>query len=116
MTETITLERRETFKYRDGWAYEDEWQTIGHAKVVRSVKLSEDRESAEEYTSVLKILRVQPDRADIPDDHIKDALRDTFGGSNCQHDYDCCGCWHSHARVRKMGKYYAVRINSSRNY
>jgi hypothetical protein len=46
-----------------------------------------------------------------------EALRDTMGGSNCQHEYDCCGCATRHVSVKVLGsRRLRIRTHISLNY
>lgn len=95
-----TLEKRVTFKYRDGWAREDAWEVLGTAKVVRSYdeRIAEDEEGEAGTMMIVETTVTDPA---VAEDDVRKALEHTFAGSSCTHDWDCCGCLHTTARARK---------------
>ena len=45
------------------------------------------------------------------------ALLNSIAGSRCSHDYDCCGCASTYARVRKVKPgIFAVQARTTYNY
>lgn len=51
-------------------------------------------------------------------DQIKLAIRQTFGGSHCSHEYDCCGCRSYYvSKIRKIKPHtWIFTVTSSRNF
>jgi hypothetical protein len=57
----------------------------------------------------------------INDNHLagdlSQAIRDTLSGSNCQHQFDCCGCASRSASVkRKNNNVYKVTVTVTHNF
>lgn len=110
------LSVRMTRTYRDGWAYLDQWESIGSYTIEARSKLEivDDEDYCE--PSFQKIfLRVE---SEFSDDEVKKALRSEFTHSSCQHDWDCCGCRSYYANeVKELSDgYWVVHQSSSRNY
>jgi len=99
-----TLQRRVTHKYRDGWSSMDEWDVLGTARVVRSYdeRLAEDDEDDAGTVLLVEVKLNDGDPAVANADTVRRALEDTFAGSSCTHDWDCCGCVSTHARARLL--------------
>ena len=118
----ITLERRLSHGYRDGWSYLDRWEVVGTAERVTSYTGGEVAGGEEDHCwrpgSVLR-LNVKRENG-VTDRAIADAIRSTFSGSSCQHDYDCCGCvrdWVSDVvKVDRDNDGWLVVISRSANY
>lgn len=71
-----SLEVRKTHQYRDGWAYLDQWQDVCPVKLYR---VEEDVIRLRLPWKLPRVLLVE-------------AIRDSFSGSSCRHEQDCCGC------------------------
>lgn len=107
------LQERVTHRYRDGWAHEDQWRRLGDVKVLpaRCVEEPRDYDDGGVYLA----------RAIIPrgmDPHAaKRALADTFSGSSCQHEWDCCGCESRYTSVKRVGRReFVLRTRVTFNY
>lgn len=102
---------RLTHKYCDGWADNDRQHFMGFVKLTpaRMVRESEDMDDGGTY---LQHCRAP---AGVPD--LTQALRDTLSGSNCRHDWDCCGCASRRATVTKISaRDYVIKTKISYNY
>lgn len=111
-----TLERRMTHKYAAGWAREDTWETLGTAKIVTRYAEQGDKDYDEEPGTMLLCEVTVTDPA-VADEMVQRALEDTFGGSSCTHDYDCCGCVRTLAYAKRWDKEtWLVRLAHYRNY
>ena len=114
-----TLERRVTHKYRDGWRNLDEWETLGAVTVRRRFgeQLKDDADIDDEAGTVLLVEVELALDGEYTEDDVRRALNSTFSGSDCTHDYDCCGCVSRYARAQAMGgKEWMLLINYTRNY
>lgn len=113
MPATYRLQERVSYRYRDGWAHEDEWRSLGDAKVLpaRCVREADDFDDGGTYLRHAIIPRgMDPEAA-------KRALADTFSGSSCQHEWDCCGCASYRSDVRRIGRrQFVIVTNVSFNY
>lgn len=110
---TIPVYERVTRNYRDGWKYLDHEEFVGNVRVTppRLVREPDAEDFGDEGTYIMHA-RTAPGSPNI-----REALHDTFSGTNCRHEYDCCGCIFRHARVRKVGpRDYVIRQTVSRNY
>lgn len=91
---TTSLDLRERRTYRDGWGFLDSSRHLGTATVLQRSERRTDDEDPCEPTDIVMLVKVQVGEGIIATfDDVKQALRDTFGGSKCTHDHDCCGCW-----------------------
>lgn len=104
---------RLTNRYRDGWAYEDSWRTVGNVKLLPA-RCVEEPERYDEGGVYLA-------RAIIPRDMdpkvAKQALHDSFNRSGCRHEHDCCGCASHSTTVRRVGRReFVLRTSVSFNY
>lgn len=53
----------------------------------------------------------------LSQDDQRQTLSDHIAGSRCSHDYDCCGCASTYARVRKVKPgVFAVQARTTYNY
>jgi hypothetical protein len=112
----ISLERRNRHTYVAGWSYLDPHQYIGSLDI-RCRETEVDEEDDCEATKTTMIVRVELEEPQ-PLSLICEAIRDTLGGSSCQHEHDCCGCWNTYvSEVRHVfNNRYFVETHSSRNY
>ena len=81
---------RKTHKYRDGWSHLDEFETVGSFSILKSGELN-DTSSESDGGTLVRIVQVKRTE-ETSDEVVENALIATFSYSNCQHDYDCCGC------------------------
>ena len=112
------LSVRVTHKYASGWAYLDDWESIGKFSVLSSGELS-DHNGAGEGTTTVTIVEVsRNDR--IKDADVERALHHVFSQSSCQHEHDCCGCLSYYAQsVHQMNDdddYWVIVVKSYPNY
>lgn len=113
MPYTIYAAPRLTWRYRDGWAHEDQWGNPQRFKVLAP----RVTRHAEEYDEVDTVLyRVIGDKRADQKLQAK-ALNDYFSGSSCRHEYDCCGCVSTYASVRRVKPgIFSVLVSGTRNY
>lgn len=114
--ETVALERRLSHKYVPGWSYLDSHEPVGVA-VIRCRDVEVDEEDPCEYTTVTMIVEVHTDQVENSYT-IMQAIRDSFGGGRCQHEWDCCGCWTTYVTemAHATNNKWLVETRSSRNY
>lgn len=111
-----TLERRITHKYRDGWRSEDAWETLGTVKVVTRYEEQTEQEDYDAEPGTMLLCEVALTDPAVAEDEVRRALQDTFSGSGCRHDWDCCGCLHTTARARLLdGTVWMVLQSHYRN-
>jgi hypothetical protein len=105
------LYERLTHKYCDGWAGNDAHRFVAIVKLTphRMVREYEDVDDGGTY--------IQHCRAPAGAPNLTRALRDTLSGSNCRHDWDCCGCASRSVRVFKVSaRDYVITADISYNY
>lgn len=117
-TQKDAIERRKTHHYRDGYSHMDEFEYVGRAEII-SCEMHRDYDGCDETTSAVYTLRVIEMFGEEQD--FQNGLDDHFSGSNCTHDYDCCGCWHYHVgEIEKIHlgnvALFKVPVHGSRNY
>jgi len=104
---------RVTSNFADGWRHLDD------DKFVATVSLTAPRitqhgmgyDEGDTYTQYVRVPR------DVSSTELAQALRHTLGGSNCKHDYDCCGCaTHSVSIKLTAPRRLLVRTRVSYNY
>jgi hypothetical protein len=115
MAHTITLSRRETFRYVGKHRDLDRWKPVGIAKVLpaRQVRAPEPENFDDGGRFLL--------RATIPAGQEPKAsaiaLRDLYTSQGCSHEWDCCGCRSTYATVRRLSRReFAVFVDVSFNY
>lgn len=112
MSTQLIASARRTYKYRDGWSHMDEWGKPLKFKILggRITRLAEQYDEVDTY-----VFRAIGDKRGDQAEQAQ-ALRDTYSGSGCRHDYDCCGCVTRYATVRRLrpGVFF-VRLSGYRN-
>ena len=108
----IQLSARKSHDYAAGWEYLDHREHVGTVKLTprRLVAKGEDYDEGGTYLQHARI------PAGMPVNLFKRAVRDTMGGSNCRHEYDCCGCASYHVSVQNRGRRAVIRTRVSYNY
>lgn len=116
----IDLQHRLSHKFRDGWSSLDQWdEDVGTAHVLEHTPRTVDHYSVEgdsyAHSSFTVLVTSSGDRP-LPD--MEEVLQDSFGGSSCRHEYDCCGCWSYgvHNVERLDDSVWSFDISASRNY
>ncbi len=102
----ITLSKRLTYKYADGWAGLDRHVDLGTARALGEKTVSQGSDSRTTLVLFLVASKARPA-------NVKRAFYDSLRKS-CRCEHDCCGHWQSSAsKVRHLGKgLYAVKISS----
>lgn len=118
-TQKDTIEKRKTFKYRDGYAYLDEYEFVGRVEII-SCEMHAEYIGSDEVSTSTYVMRVIVKNSDRIKD-FSEALYDHFSGSSCTHEHDCCGCWSYRVRKVKHIKLgvvslFKVVVGGSRNY
>lgn len=119
------LSRRVTHHYRDSWSYLDRWEAVGTGKMIAAyretsadVGLIDDEDYCWRPGSVLRIVVTR--FKGVTDKDVEHALRATFSGSSCTHEYDCCGCvsdWvRTVVKIDREEDEWLVTIARSANY
>ena len=108
----VELNKRLTYRYNSGYSYLDEHEYLGSAVAVAATS----HKGNDEYWRNTLLVKVSDCDGVEPDD-METALMDTFSGSRCRHEHDCCGCVNtSVSRVRELKDgHYALRMSYSRN-
>ena len=111
----VHLYTRKSFKYADGWRHLDNDEYLGTIRVTPAVVIREPAPNADmsEGPTYVQYARL-PAGIDVAS--AKQAIRDTMGGSNCRHEYDCCGCSSRSVRVTNVGRKLRIITNVSFNY
>lgn len=112
MTTMASISLRLTHKYRSGWKETDKWsESLGIVKLTHPAHHREDE--CGESGSWAEYCRVP---SHMPLKAAMLAMRDTFSGSSCQHEHDCCGCKSYSATVTRVrGRQVRVLTHWSRN-
>lgn len=113
--ELISVNKRTSHKYRDGWAHEDQWEHLGVLKVTPA-KVTEEGNRYDEGDTYVRFARIQNiSRKGFK--MLKQGLQDTLSGSGCQHEYDCCGCASYRSIIRRVGpRLVLIHTRVSYNY
>jgi hypothetical protein len=110
MQDRIQLERQTSHRYNDAWAYLNNHEHVGTARVLTSKPHGKSDGESKRTFSVLLVTSQEPT------DTIAKAIRDTMRHS-CRCEHDCCGHWQSrvnHVRRLKSGL-WAVIEGHNRN-
>lgn len=113
MSQLVHVQERLTHRYNDDYAHLDNWRYLGRVKVLggREVEPDNGYDEAGAYLMHAVAPRGLDPKA------VRQALRDSFTRSGCSHEYDCCGCVSSYARVRQITpRTFSVLVRSYRNY
>jgi hypothetical protein len=111
--QAVNTYTRLTHGYRDGWGYLDADEYFATVKLT-APKVTVAAGGYDEGPTYVQYARA-PTGVDMQ--QLKQALRDTMGGSNCRHDYDCCGCASRMVDVKHLGnRRILVRTSVSYNY
>lgn len=111
--EAVNLFARTTNKYRDGYSYLDNFNYFATVKLTPAKMVREPRDYDDGGTFV-QYLRVP---AGMDTKQLDRALYDTMGGSNCRHEYDCCGCASRRIFTKMISpRKMMVRTSVSYNY
>lgn len=109
----INLYQRTTFKYRDAYRELDDEVYVGDVKMLggKRIKESSDFDDGGIYRH-----RIIAPRS-LANNDLSIAIGSYFSGSNCRHEWDCCGCAFTNAFARRISKReYIVEIKTSYNY
>jgi hypothetical protein len=110
---TLHLEIRKTFKYRDGWSGNDQWDYVGPVRVTppRITDWGNDLDYGATYLQWVSLPR------GMDATMAARAVLHTMSGGGCQHEYDCCGCVSSRVQiVRRKGRRLLIRTSEYYNY
>ena len=114
MVTTFAASPRLTHGYRDGWDHLDTWGEELRFKLLGAGRVTRAPVGYDDGGTVLYHV-VGSKRADSQT-QIR-ALYSTFGGSQCRHEHDCCGCASISARVRQVRPgLFTVHCRTSYNY
>jgi hypothetical protein len=109
----LELFKRETDTYTSGWAHLDDWTHLGTAKMLqpRMTQEPDGYDSGGAYLA--KVIAPR----ELKNQNIAQAIAQTLGGSQCQHEHDCCGCPTTYTSVKRTSpREYSVFFNVSYNY
>ncbi len=110
--QAVHLNVRTSNTYADGWRHLDSDEYVGTVKLTPR-RLVAEGDGHDEGGTYLQHARIP---AGMPVDLFKQAVRDTLSGSNCRHEYDCCGCASYHVSVQNRGRQAVIRTRVSYNY
>lgn len=110
----VGLWLRKTFRYRDGWARsEDTYAHMGEVKLTPR-KLVQDQESFDGQAIFTQTATVP---RGLDQKKVQRALVDTLGGSLCRHEHDCCGCFSTSVRTRRLSnRKFGIVLTLTPNY
>lgn len=113
--ETVHLDLRLTHRYRDAWKHLDKSEYVGPLKVTpRKMLPSGYRyEDPSEGPRYVQYARLKPG---MNFKVIRRAIVDTMGGSNCTHEFDCCGCASRWVNVTRNRRVIRIETEVSFNY
>ena len=102
--------------YASGWDHlnQHEFLTTAKATPMRQTRAPEGYDDGGTAITFVTV----PSGAGRRDSRVTTAaLYHFFSGSNCRHEYDCCGCASRRADVRRHGRNtYRVAVTTSYNY
>lgn len=113
--ELISVNKRLTRKYRDGFSHEDRWEHLGVLKVTpaRVVQEGNRYDEGDTYVRFARISNISREGFKL----LKRGLMDTLNTSGCTHDWDCCGCASYSTRVQRVApRLVLIRTRVSYNY
>lgn len=109
----LDLYTRKTFKYRDAWSHEDEWDYLSSIKLTPPAVVDEGN-GYDRGVTYLQHARL-PAGADSR--QFRRAIANTLSGDRCRHDYDCCGCASRSVFTRMLSKRDVLIVSTvSYNY
>ena len=111
--QTVHAYARITHGYADGWRHLDQDRFVGTVRMTPAVQC-EEPDGHDDGGSYVQYARAP---SGVSLDLLKQALRDTMGGSNCRHEHDCCGCASRYVSVKHVGsRRLVIRTRVSFNY
>jgi hypothetical protein len=105
--ETMRLRLRKTNKFNDGWSCLEDWEDVGEVSLHRCSKTERNGN----YTMRFLVVNDNHLAGDL-----SQAIRDTLSGSNCRHEFDCCGCASRSASVKRKNNVYKVTVTVTHNF
>ena len=109
--QTLHLYEQRTFAYMPGWSSLDRSTFAATVRMTppRVVREAEDYDDGGTYLAHIRAPAGAP--------NLVRAIESTLSGSNCRHEYDCCGCASRRARAKRIGRRdYVVSVSTSFNY
>ena len=91
---------RLSHKWSDAFSHRDDWAFIAVAKATPFRETVQPRDFSDGGEQICLVELDREVRARVG----KLALENTMGGSNCTHEWDCCGCARRHITAKKIGK------------
>lgn len=111
----VFAQRRLTHKYSPGWAYLDK-HGPGTSLRLTPWRRTEPAQEYDDNGAFVAFTRIPAGLSRAQREELKDALRDTLGGSSCQHEHDCCGCAIRTVYVTSKGRRFRVEMRVYYNY
>jgi len=107
---------RKTWKYRDGWAGQDDWTFIQTVRLTPAVQVREPRDY-DDGGSWVQYARLPAGTSRKRKAEIIRAIQHTVSGNSCQHEHDCCGCAMHYATVKSISRRdLIIHTNVAYNY
>ena len=113
MPQSINLYERLTHVYNDAWRHLDRSQYVGTVKQLGPTRVipAEGYDDGGQYHFRV----VAP--TELKSINLSQSIRSTLSNSECTHEYDCCGCVRTSARVRRLTpREYSIKVSVSYNY
>jgi hypothetical protein len=114
--ETFILQVRLTHKYVGTYAYLDDFEEVGRAKVICKDVVHESGDACEPQTTtmVVEIDTWEP----LPLNQLLGSFYGALDRHGCHHEWDCCGCrsYSVEDVVHIKDNRFYVVFSSSRNY
>lgn len=114
MPETLLVSSRLTHRYRLGWRHLDQWdrpQAKVKALAPNHETTDDDICQNSSWTRKFTFKRTANHK------QLARAIADTTTQSRCQHEWDCCGCWTTYARViTSTPRSATLHFTAYRNY
>lgn len=105
--------QRRTFKFSPGWAHLDDYDFVATLRVTPFQKTREGNgyDDGGSWVAYTRLPAGSNWRT------IARAVEQSMGGSNCRHEYDCCGCSTRRVFTRLVApRRLMIRVSISYNY
>lgn len=113
MAQKITARLRITNRYVDACRHMDEWGDRFTFKLLAGKRVDEGNGFDDLGSARFRVIGSKT----ADQDKQAMALRQSYSHYGCTHEYDCCGCISTSARVTKVKRgVFSMLLSHSRNY
>ncbi len=110
------ISARLSFRYADSYSHLDCWERLGLLRLTPAKQTRLPGMDLSDGGSYVRFARLPAGLSAKQRKQWARAIEDSLSYSNCRHEWDCCGCATTRARVTLSGRTALVRQHVSFNY